>query len=266
MAVPPGREAVVAEPWWIRGPTLGIRIVLTDPNNMRVSIVIPCLNEGRNLDALLESLQSCRREGHELLLVDGGSDDGTLGRVARLLDHLIVSDPGRARQMNAGAAGAEGDILWFLHADSRPPDHAVHTIISSLGSGDHAWGRFDITMSGSHRMLRLVEFMMNWRSRLTGIATGDQGIFVERRAFVAAGGFPEIPLMEDIALCRALKRISAPRCLSGRMVTSSRRWETQGVYKTILLMWRLRLAYALGVDPGTLERRYHQCSSPTRGS
>ena len=235
-------------------------------NPVRVSIVIPCLNEGLILDSLVESLQYCRLEGHELLLVDGGSRDGALDKLATLVDHLLVSEPGRARQMNAGAARAGGDILWFLHSDSSPPDHAVDTIVSSLASGRYRWGRFDITMSGRHRMLRLVESMMNRRSRLTGIATGDQGIFVEREAFVAAGGFPEIPLMEDIALSRSLKRISAPCCLSQRLVTSSRRWETQGVYRTILLMWRLRLAYAMGVDPEALERRYRQCNSPTQGS
>jgi len=232
----------------------------------RVSVVIPCLNEGLILYSLLESLQCHREEGHELILVDGGSRDGTLTGVVPLVDHLVVSDPGRARQMNAGAARAGGDILWFLHADSSPPDHAVDTIVSSLAAGRHHWGRFDISMSGRHRMLRFVEFMMNRRSRLTGIATGDQGIFAERRAFVAAGGFPEIPLMEDIALSRSLKRISAPCCLPQRLITSSRRWETRGVYKTILLMWRLRLAYAMGADPGTLERRYRQCSSPTQES
>jgi len=233
---------------------------------MRVSVVIPCLNEGLILYSLLESLQCHREEGHELILVDGGSPDFTLDRVRPLVDHLVVSDPGRARQMNAGAARAGNDILWFLHADSSPPDHAVDTIISSLVPGRHRWGRFDIAMSGRHRMLRLVAFMMNWRSRLTGIATGDQGIFVERQAFAAAGGFPDIPLMEDIALSRSLKRISAPCCLYQRLITSSRRWETQGIYKTILLMWRLRLAYAMGIDPGTLEKRYRQCSSPTQES
>lgn len=233
---------------------------------MRISIVVPCLNEGLILDSLIDSLQCYRKEGHELILVDGGSRDGTPDRLAALVDHLVLSDPGRARQMNTGAARAGGDILWFLHADSRPPDHAADIIISSLASGRHRWGRFDISMSGSHRMLRLVEFMMNLRSRLTGIATGDQGIFVDRRAFAAAGRFPEIPLMEDITLSRSLKRISAPCCLPQRLITSSRRWETQGIYKTILLMWRLRLAYAMGVDPGTLERRYRQCSSPTQRS
>ena len=232
----------------------------------KVSIVIPCLNEGFILDSLLESLQRYRYEGHELLLVDGGSSDGDLERVAPMLDQWLVTPPGRARQMNAGAARATGGILWFLHADSRPPAHAPDLIIASLASGAHRWGRFDITMSGSHRMLRLVEFMMNRRSRFTGIATGDQGIFVERRAFATVGGFPEIPLMEDIALSRALKRISAPSCIPERLETSSRRWETRGVYRTIFLMWRLRLAYALGADPGALERQYRQCSSPTQGS
>ena len=228
----------------------------------RVSVIIPCLNEGAVIGSLLKSLQPCRRQGHEVILVDGGSDDGSAEISASLADRLIVSPKGRARQMNVGARAATREFLWFLHADSGIDASMIGEISRILGEGRHCWGRFDVRLSGDGGALRMVEFMMNWRSRLTGIATGDQGIFVTRHAFESVGGYPDIPLMEDVAISRALKRLSRPATQNSRILTSSRRWEKNGTLKTILLMWRLRFAYALGADPARLSEKYRSCGSP----
>lgn len=185
-----------------------------------------------------------------MIVADGGSEDGTASLAAALCDRVVVAPRGRARQMNAGAREARGDVLLFLHADTRLPSNADELVQGFL------WGRFDVQIEGRHPLLPVVAWWMNLRSRLTGIATGDQAIFVRRDDFVAAGAFREIPLMEDIALSKRLKRISRPACLRERVVTSGRRWERRGTLRTIVLMWRLRLAYALGADPGRLARRY----------
>src|SRR5262249_24490741 len=159
---------------------------------------------------------------------------------------------GRGTQMNAGARAASGAILLFLHADTLLPAQAPRRIGEGLGRAGRAWGRFDVSIDGGGALLAVVAALMGLRSRLTGIATGDQAIFVRREAFEAVGGFPEIALMEDIELCKRLKRISPPVCLRERVVTSARRWRRHGTLKTIVLMWRLRLAYALGADPRRL--------------
>ncbi len=223
---------------------------------MGLSLVIPCLNEGDGIVPFLQSLQPLRREGHEVILVDGGSSDKSADLAAPWVDQLIVVVRGRSRQMNAGAAAANGDLLWFLHADTVISTEVVDALLGlSLAPGP-LWGRFDIRLSGNHNMLRVVEFMINWRSRMSGIATGDQGIFVESGLFKKVDGFPDIPLMEDVALSRRLKAIAPPRCLRQRLITSSRRWEQHGIFKTIFLMWWLRFAYAMGADPSRLARRY----------
>ncbi len=201
------------------------------------------------------ALQGLRGAGHELILVDGGSDDGT-GELARtLVDRLIDSPAGRARQMNAGARVARGEILWFLHLDSRLPPGAAQQVIDSARGG--GWGRFDVRLSGRHILFRLIERLMNLRSCISGIATGDQGIFVHRELFFAPDGFPDIPLMEDIVLSRRLRYRRRPVCLRPPLVTSSRRWERHGILRTVLLMWYLRLAYFLGASPDYLARLYH---------
>lgn len=222
----------------------------------QISIIVPVLNEAAVIRATLTALQPLRTAGHELIVVDGGSTDGTAALAGPLADRVVTAPRGRARQMNAGARKARGEVLWFLHADTLPPAGAERLILAGLEANGRVWGRFDVRLSGRHPLLRVVERLMNWRSRLTGIATGDQGVFVSHAAFLMVGGFPEIPLMEDIALSRRLKRLGPPLCLKARVVTSSRRWETHGIVSTILLMWRLRLAYALGADPAHLARRY----------
>ena len=225
---------------------------------MRISIVIPVLNEATQIAATLAPLQTLRTQGHEMLVVDGGSSDDTVQRALPLCDRILDAPRGRARQMNAGAQAARGDVLWFLHADTRASPPAMDALLAALGRPQTAWGRFDVRLSGAHPLLRLVEGLMNLRSRWTGIATGDQGIFVRRPLFERVGGFPDIPLMEDVALSRRLKREAAPVCLRERLVASSRRWEQRGVARTILLMWRLRLAYWLGVSPERLAAHYQK--------
>jgi rSAM/selenodomain-associated transferase 2 len=224
---------------------------------MRLSIIVPALNEADTIGGLLTDLAPFRAAGAEVILVDGGSSDGTPERAAADVDRVLPAKKGRAAQMNAGARVAVGDLLWFLHADTRVPADAA-AVLQDAWAGGARWGRFDVRLSGRHFLLRLVERGMNIRSRLTGIATGDQGIFVTRAAFEQAGGFPPLVLMEDIALSTALRRLARPACLRVRLITSSRRWEEGGVLRTVLMMWRLRLAYALGADPARLARRYHR--------
>jgi rSAM/selenodomain-associated transferase 2 len=212
----------------------------------RLSVVIPALNESASIRAALEALAPLRARGHEVIVVDGGSSDGTAQLAAGLCDQLLVSARGRALQMNAGARVAGGDVLVFLHADTRlPADFAIPE--ASL------WGRFDVRIEGSHALLKAVAWSMNLRSRLTGIATGDQAMFVRRELFP---GFPEIALMEDVALSRLLKRRGRPTCLRDKVATSGRRWESRGVLRTIILMWALRLLFFLGASPARLARLY----------
>ena len=222
-----------------------------------LSIIVPVLDEAAGIVAALQPLQELRARGVQLIVVDGGSADGTPELAAPLADRVPSAARGRARQMNAGAALATGRILVFLHADTRLPDAADRLIMDALRPecGRH-WGRFDVSIEGRSAWLPLVAAMMNLRSRLTGIATGDQAMFVSREAFDAAGGFPDIPLMEDIAISRRLRKRAAPACLPQKVVTSGRRWDRQGVWRTIRLMWWLRLRFFLGADPHRLAVEY----------
>ena len=224
---------------------------------MRLSIVIPALNEADTIVATLTPLQAMRSRGAEVILVDGGSTDATTQIAMPLIDRALNSAKGRAIQMNAGAAVATGEVLLFLHADSILPADADQTIFNALRSSSRKWGRFDVSIVGQHFFLRVISWFMNHRSRLTGIATGDQGLFMTTDVFNAAGKFTNIPLMEDVAMCVALKKISAPICLKQKIITSGRRWEKHGLWRTIFLMWRIRLAYFLGADPAVLHRAYY---------
>jgi len=222
----------------------------------RISIIVPVLNESRSLPFFLEYLASLDSKDHEIIFVDGGSQDSTTGLIETAGFRLLEAKRGRARQMNTGARAAAGEILLFLHADTRLPDNAAEHIKEALANALHCWGRFDVFIDGRACLLRLVGFMMNWRSRLTGIATGDQAIFVMAPSFWKAGGFPEQPLMEDIELSKHLLCLSRPACLRQRAVTSGRRWEQYGVWRTTILMWRLRWAYWRGVPAEQLANAY----------
>ena len=221
---------------------------------MKLSIIVPALDEAARIAATLEALAPLRVAGHEVIVVDGGSGDATASVAAQFADRVIQAPRGRASQMNAGAAIAAGSALLFLHADTRLPGCAAELVSEALAR--QQWGRFDVRIEGRSPWLPVVAFFMNWRSRITGIATGDQAIFVRREVFGAAGGFAEIPLMEDVELSARLKRTSAPACIATRVATSGRRWERRGVLRTVLLMWRLRLAYFFGARPEDLARRY----------
>ena len=222
---------------------------------MKLTVIIPALDEAEGILQTLQSLQPMRRRGHEVILVDGGSRDATVDIAGPLVDRLIRTAAGRARQMNAGAAHAGGDLFWFLHADTRVPAGSDGLIVSVLGRTG-GWGRFDVRLSGNPRLLRVVERFMNARSRLTGIATGDQGLFVTRQLFEAVGGYSDMPLMEDIDMSKRLKRRTRPVCLRQTLVTSSRRWERRGVLRTVFLMWYLRLAYFAGIPAERLATLY----------
>jgi rSAM/selenodomain-associated transferase 2 len=221
---------------------------------MMLSIIMPVLDEAAEIEAALQALAPYRERGVEVIVVDGGSRDATAALARPLADYVIMAPRGRSLQMNAGAAAARGDALLFLHADTNLPEAADRLILDGLARSGRGWGRFDVRFDGG--ALALVAIMMNTRSRLTAIATGDQAMFATRAAFEAAGGFPPIALMEDVALSARLKRISRPLCLTARATTSARRWQRHGVLRTILLMWKLRLAYYFGADPVRLAQTY----------
>ena len=226
----------------------------------RLTVVLPVLNEAAIIVAALQALAPLRARGAEIIVADGYSRDGTARLAEPFADGVITVRRGRGAAMNAGAALGTGDALLFLHADTTLPDGADRLIDAALAR--HAWGRFDLRIAGRHPLLAVIARMINWRSRLTGVATGDQAIFVSRKAFKAVGGFPDLPLMEDIAISRRLKRLCRPFCIATPAITSGRRWEQSGVIRTILLMWRLRLSYYLGVEPALLAELYDAPRSP----
>lgn len=221
-----------------------------------ISVIIPVLNEAPRIQLMLRELQALRRAGDEIIVVDGGSSDDTAALARGLADRVEVAPRGRALQMNAGAAVARGDILLFLHADTKLPLSAFAAIESSLRKSVLHWGRFDVCLESRQPIVRAVAFLMNRRSRLTGIVTGDQAIFVRRETFERVGGYPGIALMEDIALSKALKKASWPVRIPTAVRTSARKWESGGVWRTIFLMLRLRLAYFFGADPERLASLY----------
>lgn len=221
---------------------------------MRLSIIVPALDEAAGIERCLERMQGARARGHEVVVVDGGSRDATPALAQPLVDRILTSSRGRAVQMNRGAAIARGEGLLFVHADTLLAEGADSVVTAALARGP--WGRFDAHLEGRHPLLPVVAQMMNLRSRLSGIATGDQAIFIRRTVFEALGGYAAIPLMEDIELSRRLRRLAWPVCLRERVETSARRWESRGVLRTVALMWRLRLAYWLGADPARLAERY----------
>lgn len=219
-----------------------------------ISIIIPTLNEQTGIVSFLTKLQTLRPQC-ELIVVDGGSDDQTVTLAAPYVDDIIQTQKGRSVQMNAGAVAACSPILLFLHADTLLPDDAIEQIQQAITDG-YQWGRFDIKLTGSHPMLKVVAWLMNKRSRWTGIATGDQAIFVTKALFEQMNGFAEIALMEDIELSSRLKKQGRPYCIKSKVISSGRRWLNFGIFKTIVLMWWLRLQFFLGAQPEHLAKLY----------
>ncbi|WP_187298715.1 TIGR04283 family arsenosugar biosynthesis glycosyltransferase [Marinobacter sp. F3R11] len=226
---------------------------MSDPFSL--SIIVPVWMEAGGIVETLEALQPLRSAGHEVIVVDAGSTDGSAGLAAPLADRVIQSGQGRAVQMNAGASVAKGDVLLFLHADTRLPVD-VQACLEDFFYSNKAWGRFDVRLSGRGAMLGVVAWFMNRRSRLTGICTGDQALFVRRSVFEALQGFDQLPIMEDVEFSRRLCRISRPFCVRSLVITDSRRWEQRGVWRTIFLMWRLRWRYWRGESPESLVHSY----------
>jgi rSAM/selenodomain-associated transferase 2 len=223
--------------------------------SFRLSIVMPALDEAARIAGSLAALAPLRAQGVQVIVVDGGSGDGTLLRCEGAADVLLSAPRGRARQMNAGARAAAANALLFLHADTTLPGDALALVADALAQ--RAWGRFDVRIDGRSRWLPVVAAFMNARSRLTGIATGDQAIFVRREVFDAVGGFPDQALMEDVELCKRLRGdAGAPACLRAKVVTSGRRWDERGAWRTIVLMWRLRWLYWRGVSADRLAAAY----------
>jgi rSAM/selenodomain-associated transferase 2 len=222
----------------------------------KLSIIVPALNEELTISEALRQLVPLREKGAQVIVVDGGSRDATVERVLNLADMVLSTPRGRASQMNAGAHCSRGVALLFLHVDTTLPQDADRPLRSFLEDPEQIWGWFDVQITGTHWLLPIVARMMNLRSRLTRIATGDQAIFMRRAAFEAVGGFPDILLMEDIEMSQRLKRLARPICLRQQVTTSGRRWERHGVMRTILHMWRLRFDYWRGIDPKELARRY----------
>jgi rSAM/selenodomain-associated transferase 2 len=222
---------------------------------MKLSIIMPVLDEAVSIEAALMALGPYRARGVEVIVADGCSSDDTADLARPLADSVFTAARGRASQMNAGAAAAHGDLLLFLHADTKLPEDADRLVLDGIARSGSLWGRFDVRIEGSVAF-GVIASAMNWRSRLTGIATGDQAMFVTQETFERVGGFPAIALMEDVALSARLKRIGKPLALRARVATSSRRWRKHGALRTTLLMWRLRLAYYFGADPAKLARAY----------
>ncbi len=218
-------------------------------------VVMPVLNEAQAIEATLQALNPLRQCGARVVVVDGGSEDDTMAKARPHADAVISAPRGRAVQMNAGAALGWGEVLLFLHADTTLPDGADERLLQALTQG-HLWGRFDVRIAGRHRMLAVVATMMNLRSRWTGIATGDQAMFMRREVFAQLGGFAPLPLMEDIDMSRRLRGLGAPACLRERVITSGRRWEQRGVWRTMALMWRLRWRYWRGESAHALAQDY----------
>jgi rSAM/selenodomain-associated transferase 2 len=228
---------------------------------MGLSIIVPTLDEADGIAMALTALAPLRERGVEIVVADGGSRDATVERARELADRIVTAPRGRGAQMNAGAAAATGHVLLFLHADTQLPPDADHLVRDGLARSGRIWGHFDVRIAGAHPLLPVVAATMNLRTRATGVATGDQAMFMTREAF--GPGFPDIPLMEDIAMSRRLKRWGPPLRLAGPVIASGRRWERHGVLRTVLLMWGLRLAYFFGADPAKLARAYGYAPRPS---
>ncbi len=238
-----------------------------------ISIIIPVLNEADNLLLLFDNINKLKPNPQQVILVDGGSNDDSIDIIQSFINKLkpdndrkidwqmTESKAGRALQMNTGAALATSDVLLFLHADTQLPMNAIESVSEAMKRAE--WGRFDVQIASRQPTLRLVSQMINWRSRLSGIATGDQAIFISQSLFERIGNYPNQALMEDIELCKQLKGkqlkgMAKPACLKSKVITSARRWQQHGTWRTIILMWHLRFDYWRGVSADNIKARYYK--------
>ena len=250
-------KAAAAAARWNTEPGQNIPSMLQ--KQYALTIIMPVLNEAAGMAAALAALAPFISNGAQVIVVDGGSTDATVAIALASQSPAITvvqTGPGRALQMNAGAAHANGKALLFLHVDTALPQNADELVSQALANGGLVWGRFDVRIEGRSAWLPVISLLMNLRSRLTGIATGDQAIFMTQAAFAALKGYAALPLMEDIDMSRRLLKISSPACLRQQVLTSGRRWDTRGVWRTIVLMWRLRFAYWRGTPPERLAQLY----------
>jgi len=223
---------------------------------MKVSVIIPTYRESEKLPALIDQLLPMMSQGHEVIVVNGDPLDTSVEKLEAAGVRVMNSDKGRAKQMNAGAELAQYECLWFLHADSQFTASLSDYLDALVPLEVNQWGRFDIQLDGHQRVFRIIAFMINLRSSLSGIATGDQGIFVHKTLFERVGGFAGIPIMEDVDICKKMKKIKRPNVIKLTLMTSARRWQSKGILSTVFLMWKLRLYYYLGVDPAKLSKLY----------
>jgi len=228
---------------------------ISDYFGMKISIIVPVLNEAEHIVHTLMPLRQYRNQGHEVIVIDGGSDDESIAVAEPYVDRVLRGEKGRASQMNHGIEAAQGDVLLFLHADTRLPVDSAAKVINAIEDG-YFWGRFNVRLSGDRFLYRIIERMMNLRSCITGVATGDQAIFVSRESIQIVGDYPGLPLMEDVVFSKRLRSLGWPACVKSRVITSSRRWEDNGILPTLLLMWRLRLLFFLGVPAEKLAKQY----------
>lgn len=219
-----------------------------------IAFIIPVLNEQDRIATVLSRLRASF-PGSELIVVDGGSVDRTVPEAMPLCTRLLMGEAGRANQMNLGGRATGADYLCFLHADSMP--QLSNDRLQEYFATRPLWGFFQVRLDGTSAAFRVIEWFMNWRSRLTAVATGDQMLFLQRAVFEQTGGFDPIPLMEDVAYSKRLRRLARPLVIAEPVVTSSRRWQQRGVLRTVLSMWGLRLAYFAGVSPRRLWQYYY---------
>lgn len=221
-----------------------------------LSIIIPVRNEASHLPSLLNALQKRKSENTEVIVVDGCSEDDTLNVICQRKNRILHSEPGRAQQMNTGARHAKGEYLWFLHADSKV-DFDFESIIES-GLKNKKWGWFNVRLSNTKIIFRVIESMMNYRSKITSVATGDQGIFIHKNIFIEQGLFPSIALMEDVKFSKKIRSSESPFISDTPLETSARRWEENGPIRTIFKMWTLRLLFFIGASPNWLNKQYNK--------
>lgn len=252
---------------------VAVAVLLAKKLKPSISIIIPLLNEADNVANLITSLSQIlfdeeskpisNKSDIEIIMVDGGSRDTTVSLLKKFTSgQIILSEACRAKQMNEGAKRATGDVLIFLHADTLLPRKVIALLQNNFWESNKAWGRFDVRINGKHGMFWVIAYMMNVRSKLSGICTGDQTIFVRKKVFESLSGYAPVPLMEDIEISQRLKKISAPYCIKEKVITSSRRWEHHGIIRTIVTMWQLRLLYFMGISPKRLHQKYYGSSSP----